>query len=256
MTYRSPETLLSELGITDPEEIELEAIAFYVGAIVTYKKLDGCAARIVGADQQAIISVQPGGSVGRRRFSIGHELGHWMRDRGKALHKCQKRDLRVPWDRSDPESLANAYAADLLMPHFMFKPRADGRDITFETVRSLREEFTTSWTATAIRLVQLSSFPSVVACYGMEGRRWFTPSPELHGRIWPVRELSHETHAFELLYGGASQVRPIEVSAQYWIQSRGAYRHTVWEHSIKVDSDSVLTLLWWKKPSQVQELLG
>lgn len=256
MSYRSAETLLTELGITEPEEIDLEAIAYHVDAVVTYKKLDGCAARIVGSDKHAIISVQPGGSVGRCRFSIGHELGHWMRDRGKASRLCQKTDLRTPWDRSDPESLANAYAADLLMPHFMFKPRADDRDITFETVRSLREEFTTSWTATAIRLVQLGSFPSVVACYGMEGRRWFTPSPELHGRIWPVRELSHETHAFELLYGGTSQVRPIEVSAQHWIGSRGAYRQTVWEHSIKVDSDSVLTLLWWKNYSQVQELLS
>lgn len=256
MTFRSPEKLLDELGITEPEEIDLEAIAYHVDALVVERNLDGCAARIVGSDKKAIISVPPGGSVGRRRFSIGHELGHWMRDRGKATHLCQKNDLRAPWDRSDPESLANAYAADLLMPHFMFKPRAEGRDITFDTVRELKEKFATSWTATALRLVQLGSFPSVVARYNRQGRRWFTPSPDLHWRIWPVREVHHETHAFERLYGGSAPARPIEVSAGYWIDSRGAYRHTVYEHAIKIDDESVLVLLWWKKPSDVRELLG
>ena len=252
MNNLSPETLLEELGITEPHEIDLEAISFYCGAQVTYKTLDGCAARIIGVGDRAIISVNPDASIGRQRFSIGHELGHWMRDRGRATHLCQKNDLGAPWGRGDPESLANAYSADLLLPHFMFNPMAEGRDITLETVDVLRRAFNTSWTATAIRLVQFGSYPSVVACYGMEGRRWFYPKPEYAGSIWLKSELGHETQAFEVLFGGESQTNAVISNAGHWINGREAYRHTIYEHSMKVSDDSIITLLWLKDSSFFQ----
>ena len=97
---------------------------------------------------------------------------------------------------------------------------------------------------------------SVVACYGMERRRWFSPSPDLHRRIWPSRELNHETRAFELLFGGTTQAKPVQANASRWIEHRGAFRHTVFEPSVKLDEDAVLTFLWWKAPSQIRELLS
>ena len=45
---RSPESLIDELGITEPDEIDVEAIAYHCGALIQYRHLDGCAARIVG----------------------------------------------------------------------------------------------------------------------------------------------------------------------------------------------------------------
>jgi hypothetical protein len=254
---RTPEALLDELGITEPHEIDLEAIAYHCGATVRYRKLDGCSARILGLGEKAIISVDANSGVGRKRFSIGHELGHWLRDRGKSGHLCQQRDLSAPWDRSDPESLANAFAADLLMPHFMFKPLAEGREPTFGTVGDLTKAFLTSRPATAIRLVQYGSFPSILLCHGIDGRRrWFTCSQGLQGLVWPRRELSHNTQAFEVLYGGSTHNRPVKSSAGEWIDCRGAYRHQVFEHSIKIDTEMVLTLLWWKKRSDVDALIS
>ena len=58
----------------------------------------------------------------------------------------------------NPERRANRYAADLLLPVFMFEPRSKNRDITFETVRDLAREFQVGLTATAIRLVEFGSF--------------------------------------------------------------------------------------------------
>lgn len=49
--------LLDELGITEPDEIDLEGIAQYVGATVTRQKMIGAEARIVGLNDQAIITV-------------------------------------------------------------------------------------------------------------------------------------------------------------------------------------------------------
>ena len=45
----SAELVLRDLGITDPREIDLEAIAWHLGARVKRCILDGCEARIIWA---------------------------------------------------------------------------------------------------------------------------------------------------------------------------------------------------------------
>lgn len=45
---RKPEDLLGELGITEPDEIDVDAIAAYCDAFVVYEFLSGSEARIVG----------------------------------------------------------------------------------------------------------------------------------------------------------------------------------------------------------------
>ena len=52
--FRPAADLLKELGITEPEEIDIEAIAQHCDATVTYGQLAGSEARIVGADDKAI----------------------------------------------------------------------------------------------------------------------------------------------------------------------------------------------------------
>ena len=47
MALTQAERLLQELGVTEPGEIDLEAIAYHVNARVRYRPLDGCEARIV-----------------------------------------------------------------------------------------------------------------------------------------------------------------------------------------------------------------
>jgi hypothetical protein len=71
--YRSANDLLKELGITEPKEIDIEAIAQHCEATVTYEPLTGCEARIVGTNDRAIITVNPSGNRGRelRRPRIG-----------------------------------------------------------------------------------------------------------------------------------------------------------------------------------------
>lgn len=253
--FYSPEELLSELGIAEPQDIDLEAIAYYCGAVVRYHHLDHCAARIIGTNERAIISVDPATSRGRQRFSIAHELGHWMLHRGKVAYACKEDDFSSPWERrQDSESRANQFAAELLMPRFIFKSAAENREMTFRTVAELAELFQTSMTATALRLVQLGSFPAMVICYGREGRRWFARGFDIPDTIWPHKELSHDTAAFELLFGNIRQARPLPSQASKWFSHRNSFRCSVVEDSIKVAEDCVLTLVWWKDKTQLSEL--
>ncbi len=101
-----------------------------------------------------------------------------MRDRGKTIFLCQKNDLTKPWNSSgDREIAANNYAANLLMPWSMFERNAAGKPINFEAVLELKNLFRTSYTATALRLVELGTSPAMIICHGTEGRRWYKRGP-------------------------------------------------------------------------------
>ena len=144
--------LLQSLGITEPAEIDIYVIAQTKGATVVEKRVTGCEARIVGYGDKALIVVNSESIPSRKRFSAAHELGHWMRDAGKISLGCNPEALIGSGD-VNAETRANRYASDLLMPKFMFEPRAKERPITFETASDLSKVFQTSLTATSIRLV-------------------------------------------------------------------------------------------------------
>lgn len=254
MAY-DPETLLAQLGIKRPADIDVEVIAQYCGATVTYEPLSGCEARILGLDDQAIITVNSASNAPRRRFSAAHELAHWIHDKGKLAAACTATAIRHSWG-SDREARANQFASDLLLPKTMFIPRVKGRDITFLTVDALREEFNVSVTATAIRLVRYGPWPSMVICSSARGREWFVASSEIERRLWPKRSPGENSAAFDLLNGRTAPDRAQDVDADEWIDSEDADDYVVREHSRRIDGDRVLTLLWWKDQSQVKALQG
>lgn len=255
--YKSPETLLKELGIEEPEDIGIEAIAEYCKATIVYEPLRGCEARIIGNGERAIITVNENSIRERQRFSAGHELGHWMRDRGEIASICTERMLHDKWFQSDKESQANRYAADILLPKYIFSPRARNKEITFLSVKDLANDFKTSLTATAIRLVELGSYPSMIICneIGQSRWRWFKRGPNVPDEIWPHDIPKRDSIAYDILHGNNPDTeRPIDVYADNWINRPDAHRYEIREHSIKIINNFVLTLLWWKNESQLIDL--
>ena len=242
--YQAPERLLAELGISDPADIDLPAIAMYCGAVVVEQDLRGCQARIIGRGDRAFITVSATSSAERKRWSIGHELGHWMHHRGSAAFRCSKRDFR-DWLTGSPERQANAYGADLLLPKSMFLPRAAHRPVTLATVEELARTFGTSLTATAIRLVQIGSSPSVVVLSDRNGVRWSIRNKEVPDAVRLREEPSSDTTAWELARGADDPGRPIDVGAAGWFEDEEAARTWVQEDSRHVTPDLILTLLWW-----------
>jgi hypothetical protein len=253
--YRRAADLLHDLGITEPGEIDLEAIAFHCGATVQCAPLKGCAAHIIGHGDRAVITVDEASPRPRRRFSIGHELGHWVWHRGRAL-SCQQRDMDKPWSALDPEAVANGFAADLLMPEFLFRPRVDGKPVSFDTVDRMAAEFAVSRSAAAIRVVDLASYEAMVLCSTKAGIEWFHGSGRVKGHLWPHRQLSRDSDAWDILMkDGAGSPRPQTVNADDWIDHEDAAKYEILEHSIRY-GDGVLTLLWWRDHRMIDDLVG
>lgn len=251
----SPEKLLKELGIAAPDEIDIEAIAEYCQATVIPQKLKGSAARIIGIGDRAFITVDSASHRARQRFSAAHELGHWMLDRGKlANFVCSEKNFVSDWTGDNPERRANRYAADLLLPKFMFEPLAKNKEITFQTVRELCSLFQTSITATAIRLVELGSFPAIIVCNSKQNRRWQIRGADVPYDIQLRDEPGQYTNAFDLLHGKVSTANPENIQASDWVTHARSRYYSVYEDSVKVTEDLVLSLLWWKDERQLLDL--
>ncbi len=249
-----PDVLLLQLGIIRPEQIDLEAIAYHFGALVRYQPLDGCAARIVGTAERAIITVDEDSSEQRQRFSLGHELGHWLWDRGTIAQLCDGSELRASRQHGDTrEARANRFAAELLMPKSLFHSAARGMPMTFESVRYLADMFRTSLTATAIRLVELGSYPAMVVFNTRQGWAWYWSGIDVPKYFVPRKFPGDGAAAHRLLKGDPFSLGPMDVDADEWFDHRGAEDHVLVEDSIGSLGKGVLTLLWWNDETMLNE---
>ncbi|HKM80337.1 MAG TPA: ImmA/IrrE family metallo-endopeptidase [Candidatus Acidoferrum sp.] len=253
-TIQTPEQILADLGIREPEDLEIEAIAEYCGATIRYKPLYGCEARIIGYHDRAIITINSNSSRSRQRFSGGHELGHWMRDRGQIAFKCDYENYVHGWWASNPETRANRFASDLLLPVGMFQPCARGLTVTFESVRKLTDAFKMSLTATAIRLVEHGGLPSMLVCNNPHKREWFVASPGVSGRLWPVARPEEGALAFSLLSNASENKGPTDVRCDHWINHPRAEHYWIKEDSLRLKEGTVLSLLWWEDEKQLLDL--
>jgi Zn-dependent peptidase ImmA (M78 family) len=251
--YISPTRLLRDLGIREPHEIDIEAIAQDRGATITYEPLQGCEARILGNGDRAIITVNSLSPLGRRRFSAGHELGHWMRDRGRVGFSCTEQVMIGEWGSVNTERGANEYAADLLMPAEMFAKESRNKPITFATARELSDTFVTSLTATAIRLIRHGSFPAMLVYLEGGRRRWFIRGDDVPEALWPLDSPRLATTAADLLRGRGED-RPTAIQADGWIDHPRSKWYEVVDHSIRISSTGILSLLWWKDERQLLDL--
>jgi Zn-dependent peptidase ImmA (M78 family) len=239
------ERILMSLGILDPHDIDLEAIAWSRGALVQYRPLDGCEATIVGSGRKAVITVNSRSSAERRRFSVGHELGHRHHHRGRILY-CGGKDLENPADNAlNPERHADAFASDLIVPNYLLLPRLRKlRRVTLAAARELSGEFCASLTATLIKTVQSNHFPLVIVCHDKARRRWFRRADIVPGWWYPADQLDRATFAADMLFNGAAEQNwPRKMGADAWFNFRNCDRFEVEEQSFMLPGDEMLTIL-------------
>lgn len=155
--------LLERISSDEPP-IPLEQIVERVGASIVYERFDDdISGVLIRNEGYSVIGVQKSQSLVRQRFTIAHELGHFLLHDGKPIRV--DKSFRVNWrkerssDSRDVEEVeANAFAAKLLMPKHMIE-RVHGVD-SFELeddteVARLAELFRVSKQAMNFRLNQL-----------------------------------------------------------------------------------------------------
>lgn len=235
-------------GVTHPNEIDLDAIAADQGLIVRRRPLDCADARLVAVNQRGIITVNSDTHPKRQRFSIGHELGHWFRDReSEGLLACTKLDVSPANQKiKTAEAEANVFSSDLILPPYLVRPFIGPRLPTIDLVLDASAAFDASIPATAIRVVRMATCPAAVVVHSVTGRQWW-----FENIAWPsgdfriVQDLHHESTTMDLLYRGGhrEKTREQKERADRWLVGKDVHRRDVHVQSIKRLGDTVLTLI-------------
>jgi hypothetical protein len=241
----SAEALIGELGLTQANEIDVEAIAFDSGVSVRYEpELQGCEATLIGFADRAIATIKPSPIRGRERFSVGHEVGHWMLHRGRSF-RCRVEEVDANLEANHAlEKEADLYAAHLLMPSQIFKPaiRSLARP-SFDDIASLANLFETSRLATCLRLTGLNAFPVIIAGYNAQGLRWSARSKDVPKRWWLQPALDADSFAYDLLHHATASRGAGKQSAETWFTNDDADKFEVLEECTTGRSGEVIVLL-------------
>ena len=243
--FSPAERLLWGYGVTAPQHIDLEGIAADHHAKVVYRHLGGCEARLVASAEQAVISVNPSNYEGRQRFSLAHELAHWICDRNTGTFLCAKSDIGPQnAEAKSVEAYANSYASQLILPDYLVAPWVQDKKANLDVATSLAKDFGASLTAAAIKLSKRSMIPSCIVCHNQSRLIWHQRNKSFPQDFYIKPELHQETDAFTLAYGsGNGKTRLKKEAATHWLSGRDAYGMTVETQSLKLPDGTVLTMI-------------
>lgn len=239
------EALVAELGITTPEDLDVDAIAFDSSVEVVYEAMTGCEASLVGFRDRAIATINPSDVRGRERFSLAHELGHWHLHRGRSF-QCRVDDQSTNLSSNRVlEKEADSFAAHLLMPTPIFKPAiAQFKHPTFQQLTQVAGTFETSILATSLRLAGINAVPVIVACYDKDGKRWSMPAADIPNRWFLKDKLDSDTFAYDLIMNGKECRSLSKQPADAWFENSDAESYEVQEQCICSFGGTVLVLLY------------
>jgi hypothetical protein len=225
MAVGEGERLWSLYGFQRPDDLVLEDLALARKILVTDGPLDGMEARLIRKGSRGLIRVKESiPEPGRRRFAIAHELGHWELYKAKSqVFACTAEDMIASYKTSVEEAEANFFASGLLMPSGPFAQRRGDGLLSTEMVSDLAAYFVTSFTATAIRYVDMSTEACAVVISSDGHIRWWRGSRDFEDRFWldAKSKLSANTVAGSVFAGGRQPQGPEEVDIAAW-SDRGA----------------------------------
>jgi Zn-dependent peptidase ImmA (M78 family) len=164
-----PEQLVAEILRQNPQmpvPVPLEDLARLAGiSKIEAFTSDGFEGALIAnaTKSEGAIFYSNRGPRPRQRFTIGHELGHfllpWHR---QAKFQCTAEDITSGGNK-DWEIQANQFAAELLIPAPLVKTRLQKlKDPELAHIMALRDEFETSMEMTARRVVELSEYACAV----------------------------------------------------------------------------------------------
>ena len=235
-----------------------EALGIYEIREEPLSGLEGCLITPDDKSEGAIL-VHKDRPETRKRYTIGHELGHYINPWHKAVSaegfRCSSKDMRAEsfkaGDRTrQMEVEANKFSADLLMPEKLFQEsinRFAGVDI--DHILSIADKYVVSREATARRYVEFSDEP-IAAVFSKNGIIRYVKKPKCFPMldVWnndlvPTPSVSARS---TLAIGNVSDWDVVEGGV--WLRNAGGRR--ICEQTLAQANGFRLTLLTLEEPSE------
>lgn len=244
--------LLDSFGCSEPSDMTTEEIAWARGLVVQYKEMDGSEGRIVMNDKEAIISInasihyQP-----KINYILSHEIGHAVLHRGMLPRFNDTQQTLSEWyAKGIHETEANEFAAELLMPSWLFTKKVKQKKLSLQLIDEIAAYFHASKTATFLRYRDLGDFPVMILFIENGIIKW-----KSHSKDFPFKWIDRGakvpplTVAGDYYYNGVEEEKPAKVDAIEWFPEdynmlNGNQTQKLWEQCFPTTRDSILTCLW------------
>ncbi len=236
-----------KFGIARASDIDLDDIAFALGARVDRTQSSDYEGTLVRYGNRGWITVNTAhGNLGRERFSIGHEIGHWiLHPTISQLWLCTEDDIQR-YAGSIREIEANAFSAELLLPKHLVRPVAADGTFGFPLVDHLANEFQCSVTASALRLSSFAREKTIVVVSTKDRVLWSRRGRGLAEYCFHIPrdlEIKPEARAYDCSFEARQSMRWVPTEAWFDLELIG-HRTTVFEASRYNETlDTVLSLL-------------
>jgi hypothetical protein len=207
----------------------------------------------VSYGSEAVITIDRDARPRRMRFSLGHELGHRIQDKGVIATACPAVTLaHIDFQPPQVKHEANGFAAQILLPTYILDPLADTKPFTFATGAPLANRVQASVTATALKMVMSGHHLGMVVCHSDGRLQWAARGPDLPWQLRPVELLDDDSVAHDLWKGRDGTGRPMLQSAETWIDCEGAEDYELTEDSRLVAAGTTLSLFWCKDEALIR----
>lgn len=243
--------LLEGLGIQGKPD--LSSVAHRIGLRIREMDAQGFDGTLVRALEGAkgIIGVKQSiREFSRKRFTIAHEIGHYVIPSHRKLENVCTSKMVESWREGlyKPEIEANEFAAEFLLPGRFVREPLKLKNPSMRTISIVASAFETSLTATARRFADLTDLPCVVIWSQRKRVKWYRRSKSMPFYL-PKESLPSEgSFAYKLFSRKLVPDDFAEVRPEAWLDRRDAERvaHLL-EHSIPMtDYGAVLTFLWFE----------
>ncbi len=239
--------VLEKYHVCSAKDIDVETIAWLHKRLrIRIGGLTGSEGRLVANKRGGIIRVASKRNVGRFRFTVAHELGHYLLHPRDVPDKVvSKADLTV-WNDATEECEANIFAAEFLMPREIFEPHCCGAP-SITKLEQTADLFQTSLTSTAFQYYEYTTEPvAIVLSDGWKMKSFRPFRDENLPRISFGYVSPHSAAGERLAEREPNSGQMVRVPANEWLEGFDDRPEIdIWEDSRYLEYyDTTLTLLW------------
>ena len=222
------------------------------------KKLENLEGALVAnpTKSEGIIVINQDARHHRKRFTLGHELGHFLIPRHGHKMECSMADMMAQSNKDCPpkrriEVEANTFSAELLMPSSRFcSIPSFNQEPTVSSISELAQIFDVSFQASANRFMSLHEYPIAIVfsrngriLYGYKGSNipfWLNVNKN---ELVPAK-----CHTKTVNVNAENQISNDEVVSSIWFNKVKGYMlpDTLIEETLVQDDGYAATLLWFE----------